>query len=57
MVKDNEKSWLQDHEIEIYSAHNEGKSLDGERFIRASMKKIQIGLKSQKMYILINQMI
>ena len=39
MFKDNEKSWLQDHEIEIYSAHNEGKSLDGERFIRASMKK------------------
>ena len=27
------KSWLQDNEIEMYSSHNEGKSVVAERFI------------------------
>ena len=28
------KSWLQDNNIEMYSIHNEGKSVIAERFIR-----------------------
>ena len=28
------KSWLQDNNIEMYSIHNEGKSVVAERFIR-----------------------
>ena len=28
------KSWLQDNNIEMYSTHNQGKSVDTERFIR-----------------------
>ena len=28
------KSWLQDNGIEMYSTHNEGKSVVAERFIR-----------------------
>ena len=27
------KSWLQDNDIEMYSSHNEGKSVVAERFI------------------------
>ena len=34
------KSWLQDNDIEIYSTHNEGKSVAGERFIRTLKNKI-----------------
>ena len=34
------ESWLQDNDIEIYSAHREGKSVVGERFIRALKNKI-----------------
>ena len=33
------KSWLQDNDIEMYSAHNEGKSVVAERFIRTIKKK------------------
>ena len=28
------KSWLQDNNIEMYSSHNEGKSVIAERFIK-----------------------
>ena len=34
------KSWLQDNNIEIYSAHNEGKSVVAERLIRTLKNKI-----------------
>ena len=34
------KSWLQDNNIEIYSTHNEGKSVVAERFIRTLKTKI-----------------
>ena len=31
------KSWLQDNNIEIYSIHNEGKSVVAERFIKINL--------------------
>ena len=34
------KKWLQDNDIEIYSTHNEGKSVIAERFIRTLKNKI-----------------
>ena len=34
------KSWLQDNDIEMYSKHNEGKSVFAERFITALRIKI-----------------
>ena len=34
------KSWLQDNDIEIYSTHNERKSVVAERFIRTFKNKI-----------------
>ena len=34
------KSWLQDNNIEMYSKHNEGKSVVAERFIRTLKKSI-----------------
>ena len=34
------KSWLQKNNIEMYSTHNEGKSLVAERFIRTLKNKI-----------------
>ena len=34
------KSWLQDNDIEMYSIHNEGKSVVSERFIRTLKNKI-----------------
>ena len=34
------KSWLQKNDIEMYSAHNEGKSVVAERFIRTLKNKI-----------------
>ena len=44
------KSWLQDNDIEMYSTHNEGKSVVAERFIRT----LNTWLQYQKMWILIN---
>ena len=32
------KSWLRDNDIEIYSAHNDGKSVVTERFIIRTLK-------------------
>ena len=34
------KSWLEKNDIEIYSTHNEGKSVVAERFIRILKNKI-----------------
>ena len=34
------KKWLKDNDIEMYSIHNEGKSLAAERFIRTLKNKI-----------------
>ena len=34
------KSWLQINDIEMYSTHNEGQSVVGERFIRTVKNKI-----------------
>ena len=34
------KKWLKDNNIEMYSAHNEGKSVVAERFIRTLKSKI-----------------
>ena len=34
------KSWLQDNDIEMYSAHNGDKSVTAERFIRTLNNKI-----------------
>ena len=47
------KSWLQDNDIEIYSANNEGKSVVAERFFRTL--KLQIyDFSIKKINILIN---
>ena len=51
------ESWLQDHNIEMYSIHNEGKFLVVERFIRTLKTEIYKHMKQyQKMCILINYM-
>ena len=34
------KSWLEKNDIEMYSTHNEGKSVVAERFIRTIKSKI-----------------
>ena len=34
------RKWLKDNDIEIYSTHNEGKSVAAERFIRTLRKEI-----------------
>ena len=34
------KNWLKDNDIEMYSIHNEGKSVVAERFIRTLKTKI-----------------
>ena len=34
------KKWLKDNDIEMYSTHNEGKSVVAERFIRTLKTKI-----------------
>ena len=34
------EKWLKDNDIEMYSIHNEGKSIAAERFIRTLMTKI-----------------
>ena len=49
------KSWLQDNDIEMYSAYNEGKSVVAERFIRTLKTKIYKCMTSiSKICILIN---
>ena len=49
------ESWLKENDIEMYSTHNEGKSVVAERFIRTLKNKIYKYLTSiSKMFILIN---
>ena len=47
------KKWLKDNNIEIYSTHNEGKSVVSERFVRTIKKKIYkyMTLISKNVYI------
>ena len=39
------KSWLEKNDIEMYSTHNEGKSVIAERFIRTLKKMTSISKK------------
>ena len=49
------KKWLKDNDIEMYSIHNEGKSVAAERFIRTlKNKSINAWQQYQKMCISIN---
>ena len=49
------KSWLEKNDIEMYSTHNEGKSVVVERFIRTIKNKIHKYMTSiSKMCTLIN---
>ena len=51
------KSWLQDYDIEMYSTHNEGKSVVAQRFIRTLKNKITKYMTSiSKMCISINKL-
>ena len=40
------KSWLEKNAIEMYSTHNEEKSVVAEKFIRTLKKKIYISMTS-----------
>ena len=40
------KSWLEKNDIEMYSTHNEGKTVGAERFIRTIKNKIYIHMTS-----------
>ena len=52
------KKWLKDNDIEMYSTHNEGKSVVAERFIRTLKNKIYKHTTSvSKKCLLINWMI
>ena len=50
------KKWLKDKSIEMYSTHNEGKSVVAERFVRTIKNKIYkyMTSMSKNLYILIN---
>ena len=47
------KSWLHDNDIDIYSTHNDGKSVVAERFIRILKNKTHkyLTLISKNVYI------
>ena len=50
------KKWLKDNDIEMYSTHNEGKSVVAERFIKTLKNKIDKHMTAvSKMCILINK--
>ena len=52
------KLWLEKNDTEMYSTHNEGKSVVAERFIRTFKNKVSKYMTSiPKTCILINQMI
>ena len=53
------KKWLEDDDIEMYSAHNEKKSVVVERFFRAFKNEPDkhMTVVSKKLYILINWML
>ena len=45
------KSWLEKTDREMYSTHNEGRSVVGERFIRTLENKIYMTSLSKNLYI------
>ena len=52
------KLWLKNNDIEIYSTHDEGKSVATKRFVRTLKNKIHKYLTSiSKMFILVNLII
>ena len=50
------KKWLKDNDIEMYSIHNEGKSVVAERFIRTLKTKICKYMTSVSKNIYINKL-
>ena len=50
------KSWLEKNDIEIYSTHNEGKSVVAERFIRTLKNKIYKYMTSMSKNMYINKL-
>ena len=49
------KSWLEKNDIQMYSPHNEGKSVVAERFIKTLKNKISKYMTSvSKIFILVN---
>ena len=50
------KIWLKDNDIEMYSIHNEGKSIVAERFVRTLKTKICKYLTSISKYIHIDKL-
>ena len=49
------KQWLKNNDIEMYSIHNEGKSVVAERFIRTLKTKIYKYMTSVSKYVYINK--
>ena len=50
------KSWLEKNDIEMYSTHNEGKSVVAERFIRTIKIKIYKHMTSISKNVYINKL-
>ena len=50
------KKWLKDNDIEMYSIHNEGKSVVAERFIRTLKTKIYKYMTSVSKNVYINKL-
>ena len=50
------KSWLEKNDIEMYSTHNEGKSVVAERFIRTIKNKIYKHMTSVSKYVYIDKL-
>ena len=50
------KKWLKDNDIEMYSIHNEGKSVVAERFIRTLKTKIYKCMTSISKNVYINKL-
>ena len=50
------KKWLKDNDIEMYSIHNEGKSVVAERFIRTLKTKIYKHMTSVSKDVYINKL-
>ena len=50
------KKWIKDNDIEIYSTHNEGKSVVAERFIRTLKTKIYKYMTSVSKNVYIDQL-
>ena len=50
------KTWLEKNDIEVYSTHNEGKSVVAERFIRTLKNKICNHITSVSKYMYIDKL-